>query len=108
MDPLSVTASIVALLQLTAVLTNFINDVRHATSDQKKVALEASNLHSLLLQLRFRVDEAQSDDAWFDQVRLLGRDNGPLEQFKHILEKMVEQTTMTGKRDRVKSALTWK
>jgi hypothetical protein len=108
MDPLSVTASIIAVLQLTTVLTTYINDIRHATSDQKKVAVEASNLYGLLTNLRFRVDEARSDDTWFNQVKLLGVGNGPLEQFKHILEKMVEQITISGTRDRVKSALTWR
>lgn len=108
MDPLSMTASIITIIKLTTDLTNYLNDVRQATSEQKKVAVEASNLYSLLLNLRFRVEEAQSDDPWFNEVKLLGADNGPLAQFKHILERLVEQITTSRTRDRVKSALTWK
>lgn len=48
MDPLSMAASIVAVLQLTSSLVDYINETRNATAEQKKVAIEASNLYSLL------------------------------------------------------------
>ena len=89
MDLLSVTASIIAVLQLTSKLTSYISDVRNATTEQQVVAIEAGNLYGLLIRLRFRVEEAeksQSDDPWFDQVKLLRIENGPLEQLEHILE----------------------
>ena len=108
MDPLSITASIIAILELTTAVTGYINDVRHATREQVKVAVEASNLYGLLTSLRFRVEDARSDDAWFNQVKLLGRENGPLDQFKDVLQKMVEQIPSLRKRDQVRSALIWK
>ena len=91
MDPLSLTASIIAVLQLTSTLTSYISEARNATADQVKVAVEAGNLYSLLTTLRFRVEEARSDDPWFNRVKLLGRENGPLDQFKIVLETMVSQ-----------------
>lgn len=102
------TASIIAILELTTTLTGYINDVRHATREQAKVAVEASNLYGLLTSLRFRVEEVQSKDPWFNQVKLLGRENGPLDQFKEVLDKMVLQISSSRKRDQVKSVLTWK
>lgn len=108
MDPLSLTASIIAVLQLTSTLTSYISEARNATADQAKVAVEAGNLYSLLTTLRFRVEEARSDDPWFNQVKLLGRENGPLDQFKIVLEKMVSLLPSSGKRDQVKSAILWK
>lgn len=108
MYPLSMTASIIAILELTTTLNGFINDVLYATREQAKVAIEASNLHSLLASLRFRVDGARSDDAWLIQAKLLGIENGPLDQFKGVLEKMVEQISSSRRRDRVRSALMWR
>ena len=102
------TASIIAILELTTRLTGYINDVRHATREQAKVAVEASNLYGLLTSLRFRVEEVQSEDPWFNQVKLLGRENGPLDQFKKVLDKMVLRISSSRKRDQVKSVLTWK
>lgn len=102
------TASIVAILQLTTTLTGYINDVRHATAEQAKVAVEASNLYSLLTSLRFRVEAVRSDDPWFSQVRILGIHDGPLDQFKDVLERMVGLISSSRKRDQIKSALMWK
>ena len=100
MDPLSVTAGIIAVLQLTSTVASYVSDARNATAEQQKVAIEASNLSCLLTRLRFRVEEAensQSDDNCsqrehskrFNQVKRLGIENGPLEQLKNILETMV-------------------
>lgn len=102
------TASIVTVLQLTATLTGYINNVRHATAEQAKMAVEASNLYSLLTSLRFRVETVRSDDPWFDQVRMLGVHDGPLDQFKDVLERMVGRISSLRKRDQIKSALVWK
>ncbi|RMZ86707.1 hypothetical protein DV736_g6069, partial [Chaetothyriales sp. CBS 134916] len=107
MDPLSVTASIIAVLQLTSTLTSYIRDVRHATREQRKVAMEASNLNSLLTNLQYRVEDAQSSEPWFNQVRLLAIQGGPLDQFKEMLEKMVKQIQSSRKRDQIKSSLMW-
>lgn len=102
------TASIVAVLQLTTTLTTYIQDIKHATAEQKKVAVEATSLCSLLTSLRYRVEAVHSDDPWFNQVRMLGTQNGPLDQFKDTLEKIVRQLPSSRKRDQIKSALTWK
>lgn len=108
MDPLSLTASLIAVLELSSMLTSYIIDTRNATSEQAKVAVEASNLYSLLTTLRFRVEEARSDDPWFNQVKLLGTENGPLDQFKDVLETTVKHISSSTKRDQIKSALWWR
>ena len=102
------TASIIAILQLTSTLTNYINNVRKATAEQAKVAVEASNLFSLLTSMRFRVEGTRSDDPWFNQVKMLGTYNGPLDQLRETLEEMVETISSSRKRDQIKSALMWK
>jgi hypothetical protein len=111
MDPLSLTASIIAVLQLTSTLTGCINEVKNATTEQTKVAVEAGNLYGLLATLRFRAEEAeefQSDDPWYSQVKLLGKRGSPLDQFKDILDTMVNKLSSSRKRDKSKSALLWK
>lgn len=107
MDPLSLTASIIAVLQLTSTLISCINQTRHATAEQKKVAVEASNLYSLLISLRFRVEEAQSNDPWFNEVKLLGTHNGLLDQFKSILETIVNNISPSRQRDQILSVIRW-
>jgi hypothetical protein len=43
-----------------------------------------------------------------DQLKLLGVDHGPLDQFKDVLEQMVGQRPSSRKRDQAKSVLKWK
>ena len=102
------TASIIAILQLTTTLTNYIYNVRNASKEQATLAIETSNLCSLLISLRFQVEAARSDDPWFNQVKMLGIHNGPLDQFKDILEMMVQRLSSSRKRDQIRSVLTWK
>jgi hypothetical protein len=108
MDPLSLTASIITILQLTSTFTNYVNNARNTTKEQAQLAVEASSLYTLLTKLRFRVEGARSDDPWFDYVRLLGAENGPLDQFKDVLETMVNKLPSSTKRDQIKSVLLWK
>ncbi|MCJ1471194.1 hypothetical protein MMC07_009842, partial [Pseudocyphellaria aurata] len=108
MDPLSVTASIIALLQLSSTVLGYLNDVKDASRDRAKCAVEISNLYSLLFSLRSRLEEGSSDEPWNNEVRALGVKDGPLDQFKQALEQL--QTKMTGgsRRKKVGDALRWK
>jgi hypothetical protein len=108
MDPLSVVASIIAVLQLSAKVLGYLNDVKDASKDRAKCAVEASNVHSLLFILRFRLEEGTAGAPWYTAVRALGVENGPLDQFKQALEAL--QTTMTdrGRLQQAGKALVWK
>ncbi|KAL5378431.1 hypothetical protein DPSP01_009188 [Paraphaeosphaeria sporulosa] len=108
MDPLSVTASIIAVLQLSAKVLGYLNDVKDASKDRAKCEIEASNVHSLLTNLRFRLEVGSADEPWYTAVRALGVENGPLDQFKQALEEL--QTTMTdrGRLQQAGKALVWK
>lgn len=104
------TASIIAVVQLTASVTSYLIGVHNAASDQRKLALETTSLSGLLMSLKHRLEESQTDDAWFHEVKLLDAPNGPLQQFKDLLERIAEQTSASQApklRDRVKSALKW-
>lgn len=108
MDPLSVTASIIAVLQLSAKVLGYLNDVKDASKDRVKCAVEASNVHSLLINLRFRLEEGNIHAPWFTAVRSLGVENGPLDQFKQALEALQTQITDEGRLQQAGKALVWK
>jgi hypothetical protein len=46
---------------------------------------------SLLTNLRFRVEGANPENLWFNAVRALAVENGPLDQFKAALEQLVSK-----------------
>ena len=108
MDPLSVTASIIAVLQLTASVVGYLSDLKNATKDQTRCIIEASNILSLLTSLRFRLEDANEDDPWYTAIRALAVENGPLEQYKTALERLVLKTTSEDGVGKVRKILLWK
>jgi hypothetical protein len=108
MDPLSVTASVIAVLQLTSKVVSYLNDVKNAPKDCRKCAIEAANLCNLLTNLRFHLDDANKGDRWFTNVRALAVENGPLDQYKQALEQLLSRVTRQDGMARVKQQLLWK
>ncbi|KAH7061025.1 ankyrin repeat domain-containing protein [Paraphoma chrysanthemicola] len=104
MDPLSATASIISILQLSSKVLGYLNDVKDASKDRAKCAIEASHLNSLLTALRFRLEEGDSNTPWYTAVRALATENGPLDQFKLALEQLQSKITGGGK----SNAFMWK
>lgn len=96
MDPLSVTASVIAILEATTSVISFLNQVKDAPKERNKVKLEAAALYSLLTQLNCRVDEAGSHEAWYVSVKALNYEHGPLDLYKTSLKEL--QTKMSNKK----------
>jgi hypothetical protein len=111
MDPLSLTASIIAILQLTSTVINYLNDLKNASKDQARCATEASNVYCLLINLKYRLEEAKSENAsWHTAVRLLNVANGPLDQYRSALEQLqskVIKASASGPQKAVR-VLVWK
>ncbi|KAL8811242.1 MAG: hypothetical protein Q9223_007574, partial [Gallowayella weberi] len=108
MDPLSVTASIIAVLQLSAKVLSYLNDVNDASKGRAQCAIEAYNLHSLLLNLKVRLEEEDASQPWYIAVRGLAVENGPLDQFKQALEMLQAKMTDGGRLKNAGEALIWK
>lgn len=108
MDPLSVTASIIAVLQLSAKVLGYLNDVKDASEDYKRCSVEAVNAHSLLMNLRFCLESGSADEPWYTAIRALGVENGPLDQYKQALEALQLKLTGRGRLQHVGKALVWK
>jgi hypothetical protein len=79
MDLLSVTASVIAVLQLTGIVIGYLNDVKDAPKECQQCTIEASNLQNLLINLRYRLEQGQTGDPWFTAVRALSIEDGPLD-----------------------------
>lgn len=108
MDPLSLSTSIIAVLQLTGKFLSYLNDVQHATRDQTQLAVEASNIYSLLVSLRFRVEQSNGHEAWFTAVRSLGSENGPLDQLKAALDLLASRAESSHGIKKLGKQLLWK
>ena len=108
MDPLSVTASVIAILQLTGAVITQLNDVKNAPKECQQCTIEACNLQSLLICLRYRLEQGQKGDPWFTTVRTLNVKNGPLDQYKRALEQLQSKVDVGNSANRIKRRLVWK
>jgi hypothetical protein len=109
MDPLSATASIIAIIQLSSVIIGYLSDVKDASKDRERCAIEVSNVSNLLVSLRFRLDGASSNDGWYTEVQALAVADGPIDQYKSALEQLQSKltSTATSALKKIGSALTW-
>jgi hypothetical protein len=108
MDPLSVTASVIAILQLTNEAIQYLNDVKQAPKECQQCVVEASNLLSPLISLRYRAEQAQINDPWFEELRKLNVKDGPLDQYKQALELLRTRVEIGDGIQKFKRRLLWK
>ncbi|KAH0551049.1 hypothetical protein GP486_007597 [Trichoglossum hirsutum] len=94
MDPVTavgLAASIVQLIDGTAKVIKYLNDVKDAPKDRARLAREATSLLAILTDLRYKVEEANPTDPWFTGVLSLGVEGGPLDQFNEALEELTRK-----------------
>ncbi|RSL97643.1 hypothetical protein CDV31_012921 [Fusarium ambrosium] len=112
MDPASVvglTASIIQLIETTAKVIGYVNNVKDAPAERAQFARHASSLLALLTDLRYRVEEAgPASDSWFVALRGLGVEGGPLDQLHDQMELLATKLEpSTGRFKKMGKALIW-
>jgi hypothetical protein len=106
-DPLSITASIVAVLQITATVTKYLKDVRGGSEDRIRLRDEMRSTVCLLEMLKDRVDDPDTRDICFNEVGLLNAPNGPLIQLRKTLELLVEKLVPGSRIQQIAKVLKW-
>lgn len=94
MDPITavgLAASIAQLIDVTLKTIGFLKDVKDAPKDRAYMEEEAISLLTLLTKLKNKVEEPATKETWFTGIRALGVVNGPLDQLKVALEKLVKK-----------------
>lgn len=108
MDPLSITASIIAVTQLTSEVIKYLIDVKDAPKECQRCVVEASNLWVLLTNLRCRLEGVSADDAWFTSLRGLNAAGGVIDQYKAALEQLKSRVVVSDGMQKFKTRLEWK
>ncbi|RHZ69155.1 hypothetical protein CDV55_103316 [Aspergillus turcosus] len=95
-DPLSITASIIAVLQLTATATEYLRGIKHGDADRVKLRDELRSTTCLLEMLRDRIEDAEdavtpSETGRPMSIKSLAGPDSPLVHFQRILEDIIAQ-----------------
>ncbi|KAF1808264.1 hypothetical protein P152DRAFT_405828 [Eremomyces bilateralis CBS 781.70] len=107
MDPLSITASIIAILQLTSKVIEYLGDVKDAPKERARLVTEASHINGLLLDLASHLAEGHLKELWYNTIKSLAAPNGALDQYKADLEKFQRKVVASGA-GKVMHSLVWK
>lgn len=107
MDPLSATASIIAVLQLTGRVLTYLHDVKDAPKECKECMIDISNSNTLLLRLNLRLSEATSSEPWYREVETLAAKDGLLDQYRLALQRLQDKVNPTKAAKRLSTKLLW-
>ena len=108
MDPLSVSASLVAIFQVAATATRYLKDVKGGGEDRTQLREEIRGTVCLLEILNDRVEDAgSSSERDLVSIRSLGIPGGPLKQLRSALDEPVRKLTPIGRLKQFTQVLIW-
>lgn len=107
MDPLSIAASTIAVIQLAANVIQYIIDAKDAGDDRQRILYEITSVHGFLYLLKNKAEQPQWDETFFETMKSLNAFRGPLEQFKIVLERLATKLRPTQGLKKFGKALTW-
>lgn len=77
-DPLSITASIIAIIQLSSAVVEYINGARGATKERKRLRDEVRACEFILQHLKDDADDTEEGKAWSETIKTLEGTDAPL------------------------------
>lgn len=106
-DPLSITASIVALLQISATIVQYVHDNNGFYEDWKQIIFKVTSVTGLLYCLKDLTDREQGTESWTVTVKSLDVPSGPLEQLETALESLAGRLAPFHKGKTLQRMIAW-
>ncbi|KAH1401028.1 hypothetical protein KXW39_003916 [Aspergillus fumigatus] len=111
-DPLSITASVITVLELAATATNYLRGIRNGDTDRVNLRDELRSTTCLVEMLRDRIEDAEdaattSGPSRPLYIKALSGPDKPLVQFQRILEDIIKQLSPQSKLRQRSLPMTW-
>lgn len=106
-DPLGITASIIAVLQLSAKAIVYLKELKDGSKDRIKLRDELRSTCLLLEMLKDRIEDVQSGDSWTESMRSLSGPSGPVHQLRLALEEIVDKLVPAHKMGKALHPIIW-
>ncbi|CAJ2510411.1 Uu.00g051140.m01.CDS01 [Anthostomella pinea] len=88
MDPLSTTASIVAVIQLSAKVVQYISTASGSTKERQRLRREIQACDDTLQQLKDESDDSETGKSWSNTVKALEAPGAPLGRLWAIMRSL--------------------
>ena len=109
-DPISLTASLIAVLQLSADATKYLKDIRHGSADRVRLRDELRNATCLLEMLKDRAEDPDDETTGAlkpTAISSLTANDGPLALFKSVLEGIIAKLVPQDRLRKLAQPLVW-
>jgi hypothetical protein len=103
-DPLSMTASVVAVVQVSAIILKSLGDLKDTPHDLRRLRTEIDSLQGVLLPVLERLTRPEEEKL--TTVQLLSA-QGPLEEFRMLLEHLKKKLAPVAGLNKARRAVTW-
>ncbi len=107
MDPLSITASVSALIQLSSIVIGYLSDVKGGPKELQRLRLELCSVLPVLSILQDEAEQATTGGLWSSTLSSLDVPNGPIQQSREALERLESKLAPVGGWRKVGKAFTW-
>ena len=107
MDPISLTASFIAVIQLSASVTGYLKEVKYGSQERIKLREEVRTVACMLQVLNDRVEDAEDAERDLVSIRSLAFENGPLDQLRSALELLIGRLAPNGRLKQTSQPLSW-
>jgi predicted nuclease with TOPRIM domain len=85
MDPLSITASIIAIIQISSDIVSYVNGATGATKERKRLRDEVRACEFILQRLNDEVSDAEEGNTWSETIKALEGPDAPLGRLRDAL-----------------------
>ena len=108
-EALAIAGSIIAIIQLTGTVVQYISDVKDASKYCDRLLIELSSVCGFLYILKDTASRAEFEPGgqWMTTIRSLDVPNGPLSQFQLTLERLARHLKPVVGWRKSGKALTW-
>lgn len=104
-EPISISASIVTLVQMSVAVVRYLGDVKYHPHYVSRLRIEIDSLQSVLLPALQHLE--WSEDGNPAPGRLIKAQNGPLQELRVMLEDLEKRLEPTAGLRKVQKAVTW-
>ena len=106
-EVLGVVSSIIAILELSGVVIDYVHKAKSASDDSERLLLEISSINGFLASLKELISRAESQDLWLDTVKSLATSQGPIAQYDSALKRLEAKLKPVAGWKKAGKALRW-
>ncbi|KAL8702561.1 MAG: hypothetical protein Q9201_004278, partial [Fulgogasparrea decipioides] len=107
MEPISLVASLGAIIQLSIQAAQCLKEFKHGSEDRTRLREEIRGTSCILEMLQDRVEDADPNTKDLVSIKMLNISGGPLDQLRDALQQLIKKLAPGDRLRQVSRAVLW-